>query len=119
MYSCSKTQYIHFSAFLWFFFFLQYDVVGHSGDGLDIELVRCDKVPKNNKQRLNVLKVCSLRMCCVHSLMLFFPLFGNRLPDKFSWNEAILIIMKRGRVCTDRHVSVFDSAVKVHLYSKK
>lgn len=34
----------------------KYDVVGHSGDGLDIELVRCDKVPKNNKQRLNVLK---------------------------------------------------------------
>ncbi|KAI5107140.1 von Willebrand factor A domain-containing protein 8, partial [Silurus meridionalis] len=34
----------------------KYDIVGHSGDGFDIELVRCDKVPKNNKQRLHVLK---------------------------------------------------------------
>uniref|UniRef100_A0A8C2I7Z5 von Willebrand factor A domain-containing protein 8 n=1 Tax=Cyprinus carpio TaxID=7962 RepID=A0A8C2I7Z5_CYPCA len=35
----------------------KYDIVGHSGDGFDIELVRCDKVPKNNKERLKVLKV--------------------------------------------------------------
>uniref|UniRef100_A0A8B9JC72 von Willebrand factor A domain containing 8 n=1 Tax=Astyanax mexicanus TaxID=7994 RepID=A0A8B9JC72_ASTMX len=34
----------------------KYDIVGHSGDGFDIELVKCDKVPKNNKQRLRVLK---------------------------------------------------------------
>ncbi|XP_035460202.2 von Willebrand factor A domain-containing protein 8 [Scophthalmus maximus] len=34
----------------------KYDVVGHSGDGYDIELVRADSVPKNNKQRLKVLK---------------------------------------------------------------
>uniref|UniRef100_A0A8C0YK59 von Willebrand factor A domain-containing protein 8 n=1 Tax=Cyprinus carpio carpio TaxID=630221 RepID=A0A8C0YK59_CYPCA len=34
----------------------KYDIVGHSGDGFDIELVRCDKVPKNNKERLKVLK---------------------------------------------------------------
>ncbi|XP_062313090.1 von Willebrand factor A domain-containing protein 8 [Osmerus eperlanus] len=34
----------------------KYDIVGHSGDGYDIELVRTDKVPKNNKQRLKVLK---------------------------------------------------------------
>ncbi|XP_077946619.1 von Willebrand factor A domain-containing protein 8 isoform X1 [Gasterosteus aculeatus] len=34
----------------------KYDVVGHSGDGYDIELVRADKVPKNNKDRLKVLK---------------------------------------------------------------
>uniref|UniRef100_A0A3Q3JAA7 von Willebrand factor A domain-containing protein 8 n=1 Tax=Monopterus albus TaxID=43700 RepID=A0A3Q3JAA7_MONAL len=37
----------------------KYDIVGHSGDGYDIELVRTDKVPKNNKQRLKVLKVQS------------------------------------------------------------
>lgn len=36
---------------------LQYDVIGHSGDGYDIELVSADKVPKNNKERLKVLKV--------------------------------------------------------------
>ncbi|XP_068185310.1 von Willebrand factor A domain-containing protein 8 [Antennarius striatus] len=34
----------------------KYDIVGHSGDGCDIELVRVDKVPKNNKQRLKVIK---------------------------------------------------------------
>ncbi|XP_034741708.1 von Willebrand factor A domain-containing protein 8 [Etheostoma cragini] len=34
----------------------KYDVIGHSGDGYDIELVRADKVPKNNKERLKVLK---------------------------------------------------------------
>ncbi|XP_064165757.1 von Willebrand factor A domain-containing protein 8 [Anguilla rostrata] len=34
----------------------KYDITGHSGDGFDIELVRSDGVPKNNKQRLKVLK---------------------------------------------------------------
>ncbi|XP_029314557.1 LOW QUALITY PROTEIN: von Willebrand factor A domain-containing protein 8 [Cottoperca gobio] len=34
----------------------KYDIVGHSGDGCDIELVRADKSPKNNKERLKVLK---------------------------------------------------------------
>ena len=37
--------------------FPQYDIVGHSGDGCDIELVRADRVPKNDKERLKVLKV--------------------------------------------------------------
>lgn len=40
-----------------FIFRLKYDIVGHSGDGCDIELVRADKVPKNNKERLKVIKV--------------------------------------------------------------
>ncbi|XP_074550636.1 von Willebrand factor A domain-containing protein 8 [Halichoeres trimaculatus] len=34
----------------------KYDIMGHSGDGFDIELVRADKVPKNNKERLKVLR---------------------------------------------------------------
>uniref|UniRef100_A0A7N6B8M4 von Willebrand factor A domain-containing protein 8 n=1 Tax=Anabas testudineus TaxID=64144 RepID=A0A7N6B8M4_ANATE len=34
----------------------KYDIVGHSGDGYDIDLVKADKVPKNNKERLKVLK---------------------------------------------------------------
>ncbi|XP_053311448.1 von Willebrand factor A domain-containing protein 8 [Spea bombifrons] len=34
----------------------KYDVVGHSGDGFNIELVRSDVIPKNNKQRLQILK---------------------------------------------------------------
>lgn len=36
---------------------LQYDIVGHSGDGYNITLVESGKVPKNNKQRLEILKV--------------------------------------------------------------
>ncbi|XP_009461391.1 PREDICTED: von Willebrand factor A domain-containing protein 8 [Nipponia nippon] len=35
----------------------KYDIVGHSGDGFDIALVGSDKVPKNNKQRLEILKI--------------------------------------------------------------
>lgn len=42
---------------------LQYDIMGHSGDGYDIELVRADNVPKNNKQRLKVLKVQIYSKC--------------------------------------------------------
>ncbi|XP_025954961.2 von Willebrand factor A domain-containing protein 8 isoform X3 [Dromaius novaehollandiae] len=35
----------------------KYDIVGHSGDGFNIALVGSDKVPKNNKQRLEILKI--------------------------------------------------------------
>nr|XP_009670755.1 PREDICTED: von Willebrand factor A domain-containing protein 8 isoform X1 [Struthio camelus australis] len=35
----------------------KYDIVGHSGDGFNITLVGSDKVPKNNKQRLEILKI--------------------------------------------------------------
>lgn len=38
-------------------FVVQYDIVGHSGDGFNIALVPSDKVPKDNKQRLEILKV--------------------------------------------------------------
>ncbi|KAM4700318.1 von Willebrand factor A domain-containing protein 8 [Discoglossus pictus] len=34
----------------------KYDVSGHSGDGFNIELIRNDRIPKNNKQRLEVMK---------------------------------------------------------------
>ncbi|XP_053563944.1 von Willebrand factor A domain-containing protein 8 [Bombina bombina] len=34
----------------------KYDVYGHSGDGYKIELIRSDRIPKNNKQRLEILK---------------------------------------------------------------
>uniref|UniRef100_A0A3P9LZX2 von Willebrand factor A domain-containing protein 8 n=1 Tax=Oryzias latipes TaxID=8090 RepID=A0A3P9LZX2_ORYLA len=34
----------------------KYDLVGHSGDGFDIPLITTNKVPKNNKERLKVLK---------------------------------------------------------------
>nr|XP_056718077.1 von Willebrand factor A domain-containing protein 8 [Euleptes europaea] len=35
----------------------KYDITGHSGDGFNIALVNSDKVPKNNKERLEVLKI--------------------------------------------------------------
>ncbi|XP_048458993.1 von Willebrand factor A domain-containing protein 8 isoform X2 [Rhincodon typus] len=34
----------------------KYDIVGHSGDGFNIELVRSEKPPRNNKERLQVMK---------------------------------------------------------------
>ncbi|XP_078415732.1 von Willebrand factor A domain-containing protein 8 isoform X1 [Cetorhinus maximus] len=34
----------------------KYDIVGHSGDGFNIELVRSEKLPGNNKERLQVMK---------------------------------------------------------------
>ncbi|XP_023555905.1 von Willebrand factor A domain-containing protein 8 [Octodon degus] len=34
----------------------KYDITGHSGDGYHIDLVPVDKIPKNNKQRLEILK---------------------------------------------------------------
>ncbi|XP_038618052.1 von Willebrand factor A domain-containing protein 8 isoform X1 [Tachyglossus aculeatus] len=35
----------------------KYDIVGHSGDGYNIDLVPENKIPKDNKQRLEILKV--------------------------------------------------------------
>lgn len=34
----------------------KYDITGHSGDGYNIGLVPVDKIPKDNKQRLEILK---------------------------------------------------------------
>ncbi|XP_077339308.1 von Willebrand factor A domain-containing protein 8 [Lithobates pipiens] len=34
----------------------KYDVSGHSGDSYNIEFMRSEKIPKNNKQRLDILK---------------------------------------------------------------
>ncbi|XP_069495477.1 von Willebrand factor A domain-containing protein 8 [Ambystoma mexicanum] len=34
----------------------KYDIFGHSGDGFNIELIKSDKVPKNNKERLAIIK---------------------------------------------------------------
>uniref|UniRef100_A0A8D1PM88 von Willebrand factor A domain-containing protein 8 n=1 Tax=Sus scrofa TaxID=9823 RepID=A0A8D1PM88_PIG len=35
----------------------KYDIAGHSGDGYNIDLVPINKIPKDNKQRLEILKV--------------------------------------------------------------
>ncbi|XP_020937726.1 von Willebrand factor A domain-containing protein 8-like [Sus scrofa] len=34
----------------------KYDIAGHSGDGYNIDLVPINKIPKDNKQRLEILK---------------------------------------------------------------
>jgi hypothetical protein len=35
----------------------QYDIVGHSGDDFDVKFVQPEKVPANNKERLDILRV--------------------------------------------------------------
>ena len=35
---------------------IKYDIVGHSGDGFNIKFVDIDKTPKNEADRLKVLK---------------------------------------------------------------
>lgn len=35
----------------------QYDIYGHSGEGYKFDMVKSSKPPKNNKERLDVLKV--------------------------------------------------------------
>ena len=50
--------YHSFLAILCFVFFVlfQYDIVGHSGDSPEIPFVSHDAPPKNNKERLDVMK---------------------------------------------------------------
>lgn len=35
----------------------QYDIVGHSGDHHNIEFIKIDKPPQNNKERLDAIRV--------------------------------------------------------------
>lgn len=39
---------------------IQYDILGHSGDSPSITFVSRDKPPKNNKERLDVIRVSEL-----------------------------------------------------------
>lgn len=41
-----------------------YDIHGHSGEGYGIEFVDATKPPKDNKERLEVIKVCKLLILC-------------------------------------------------------
>ena len=36
---------------------LQYDIIGHSGEGHNFEIVKAGTPPKNNKDRLDAVKV--------------------------------------------------------------
>lgn len=40
---------------------IQYEIYGHSGEDSEISFTRYDKVPKNNNERLKVLKVRLIR----------------------------------------------------------
>lgn len=46
------------SRWLLFFGFLQIDIVGHSGDSDEVPFVNSNSPPANDKERLQVLKVC-------------------------------------------------------------
>lgn len=35
---------------------IKYDIIGHSGDGFNIKFVDCDKHPKNEAERLKLIK---------------------------------------------------------------
>ena len=35
----------------------KYDIIGHSGEGPAVTIVNADNIPKNEKERLNVLQV--------------------------------------------------------------
>uniref|UniRef100_A0A674IG47 von Willebrand factor A domain-containing protein 8 n=1 Tax=Terrapene triunguis TaxID=2587831 RepID=A0A674IG47_9SAUR len=68
----------------------KYDIVGHSGDGFNIALVGSDKVPKNNKQRLEIIKVnpnntflsCFINQCSLGALSRSPTERGPRPPNK-------------------------------------
>ena len=39
----------------------KYDIIGHSGEGPAVTIVNADNIPKNEKERLNVLQVSKKR----------------------------------------------------------
>lgn len=49
---------------------IQYDVIGHSGDTDKIQFIRKDKPPKNNKERLDILRVSIV--CVLHVSIYYF-----------------------------------------------
>ena len=41
-------------------FYFQYEIIAHSGEGYDFPMCKSDSAPKNNKERLNVIKVSKI-----------------------------------------------------------
>lgn len=46
---------------------IKYDIIGHSGDSPNISFVKRDKSPKNNKERLDVIRVSYIHIIIVFS----------------------------------------------------
>uniref|UniRef100_A0A8B9HQR7 von Willebrand factor A domain-containing protein 8 n=1 Tax=Astyanax mexicanus TaxID=7994 RepID=A0A8B9HQR7_ASTMX len=102
----------------------KYDIVGHSGDGFDIELVKCDKVPKNNKQRLRVLKTMH-----AHSQFCMsgdYTLEGtehavNQLAREEADEHFVIVLsdanLERYGISPDRFARVLTSNPQVHAFA--
>ena len=43
-------------------FIFQYEIIGHSGEGHKFDFVKANKAPKNNKERLDAIKVINVSM---------------------------------------------------------
>lgn len=52
-----KVMSLDYTGWEWSMIHQQYDIVGHSGEGYKFNIVDSSKPPKNNKDRLDVLKV--------------------------------------------------------------
>ncbi|XP_062861685.1 von Willebrand factor A domain-containing protein 8 [Trichomycterus rosablanca] len=102
----------------------KYDIVGHSGDGFNIELVTCNKVPKNNMQRLKVLKTMH-----VHSQFCMsgdYTLEGtqnavNELAREEADEHFVIVLsdanLERYGIHPDRFARTLTSNPQVHAFA--
>ncbi|KAG7331155.1 hypothetical protein KOW79_005124 [Hemibagrus wyckioides] len=102
----------------------KYDIVGHSGDGFDIELVRCDKVPKNNKQRLTVLKTMHAhsQFCMSGDYTLEGTEHAVKELAREEADEHFVIVLsdanlERYGISPDRFARVLTSNPQVHAFA--
>ncbi|KAK3543698.1 hypothetical protein QTP70_027205 [Hemibagrus guttatus] len=102
----------------------KYDIVGHSGDGFDIELVRCDKVPKNNKQRLTVLKTMHAhsQFCMSGDYTLEGTEHAVKELGREEADEHFVIVLsdanlERYGISPDRFARVLTSNPQVHAFA--
>jgi hypothetical protein len=76
---------------------IQYDIVGHSGESHDITFVDHKNPPTDNKQRLDIIKVCQPVHCfmyanpgtnlgCVKCIDLIMFFGANSMEHRPSWN---------------------------------
>ncbi|KAF5289201.1 hypothetical protein FQR65_LT00087 [Abscondita terminalis] len=74
---------------------IQYDITGHSGDSHDIKFVRRNDPPKNNKERLNVLKTmhAHAQFCFSGDNTLEATELAIKSMAKEECDEAIVVIL--------------------------
>lgn len=60
---------------------IQYDIIGHSGETDKIDFVKKGSPPKDNKERLDIIRVCylqdSLNLFVYFLLIIFFIFTGD------------------------------------------